>query len=214
VRKAVAKLLIWGASGHARVVAEAVVACGSEEIAAFVDETTGTDDRRVFALPVLRDRKAVLDLKTRGVDRVVIGFGDCAERMNVAKWCVDNGLTLVSVIHPSAILSPSCSVKPGSVILAGVVVGAGAQIGENVILNTAATVDHDCIVGDGSHLSPGVHLGGNVTIGKGSWIGIGASVRNGVTIGDGTVVGAGAVVVKSLPNRVVAYGVPARIVES
>ena len=48
-------------------------------------------------------------------------------------------------------------------------------------------------------------------VGRATAIGLGASVIHGVTIGDDTVVGAGAVVLRDVPERVVAYGVPARV---
>ena len=49
-----------------------------------------------------------------------------------------------------------------------------------------------------------------VRIGAGSWIGSNAVVM--ADVGHGSVVGAGAVVTRSLPPRVVAAGVPARVV--
>jgi acetyltransferase-like isoleucine patch superfamily enzyme len=51
-----------------------------------------------------------------------------------------------------------------------------------------------------------------ITLGENVWLGAGAKVMDGVSIGRDVVVGAGAVVTASLPDRVVAAGVPARIV--
>ena len=59
-----------------------------------------------------------------------------------------------------------------------------------------------------------VNIAKPITVGKKCWIGAGAIIMPGVTIGDGTVVGAGSVVTKSLPERVVAVGNPARILRS
>jgi UDP-N-acetylbacillosamine N-acetyltransferase len=98
-------------------------------------------------------------------------------------------------------------------LAAGSVVNPGATLGRNVIVNTCASVDHDCVLEDGVHISPGAHLGGGVTVGRGTWIGIGAVVRDHVMIGAGVTIGAGAVVVKDIPDGVMAYGVPARVVK-
>jgi acetyltransferase EpsM len=79
-------------------------------------------------------------------------------------------------------------------------------------VNTAASVDHHCSIGDAVHIAPGVRLAGNVKIGQGAWVGIGATIIENVRIGDGAVIGAGSVVVEDIPDAVVAYGVPARVV--
>ncbi len=78
-------------------------------------------------------------------------------------------------------------------------------------VNTAAVVDHQCQLGDFAHVSANVVLGGGVSVGEGSLVGIGACVLPGVVIGAWSQVGAGAVVTRDVPDGVVAYGVPARV---
>lgn len=53
-----------------------------------------------------------------------------------------------------------------------------------------------------------------ITIGTAAWIGAGVILMPGVSIGRGTVVGAGSIVTRSLPDRVVAIGSPARVIRS
>jgi len=83
-------------------------------------------------------------------------------------------------------------------------------LGRHVIVNTGATIDHDCIVGDFAHIGPGVHLAGMVKVGAGAFLGIGSVVLPGLAIGEWSMVGAGAVVIRDVPDRVTAYGVPAK----
>jgi maltose O-acetyltransferase len=52
-----------------------------------------------------------------------------------------------------------------------------------------------------------------VAIGRHVWIGTGAIILPGVTIGDHSIVGAGAVVTKSIPEKCVYVGNPARLLE-
>lgn len=98
--------------------------------------------------------------------------------------------------------------------MAGVVINAGTAIGDGAVINTGATVDHDCKIGAYCHVAPGVNLAGCVTLEEGVFLGIGSRVIPGIQIGEWTTVAAGAVVVRDLPSRVVAMGIPARVKQS
>ena len=203
---------IWGASGHALVVADILEMTGSHEIVGFIDDMN--PDRRDSphgGSRVLGGREVLLRLREEGTTAVALGFGNCAARLRVADYLEQEGFTLTTAIHPSAIVARSASIGAGTVVVAGAIVNPGATVGRAVILNTQSSVDHQCEVGNGAHLSPGARLAGRVRIGTATWIGIGAVVLDGVVVGAHSIVGAGAVVNKNLPDRVVAYGVPARI---
>lgn len=204
------ELIVWGAGGHARVVADIVRCAGRYAILGFIDDLQPRRAGETFdGAPILGGRDALAE--HRGA-HVIVAFGNCPARLDAAQFAVGHGLQLAKAIHPSAVIAASARIGAGTVVAANAVVNPGAIIGENVIVNTAASVDHDCAIGDGAHLCPGVRLAGNVRVGEATWIGIGASVVDGVTIGRGARIGAGAVVVGDLPDGVVAYGVPARVV--
>ena len=93
----------------------------------------------------------------------------------------------------------------------GVLVMPQATIGRGVMLSTKSSVDHDSVLGDFAHLSAGATVGGKVRIGDESLIALGASVTSGMKIGARTIIGAGSVVVRDIPDDVVAFGVPARV---
>ena len=124
------------------------------------------------------------------------------------------GYAFRSVIHPTAVVSPMAALGEGVQIFAGAVIGPDARIGDDTIINTRTSVDHECRIGAHSHLAPGCTLSGGVTVGVGVHIGTGTSVIQGCRIGDGTTVGAGSLVLHDIPDHVLAYGVPARIVRS
>lgn len=208
------KLVIWGASGHASVVADIVGLCGMYEIVGFIVDGPPEDSARQRCSPILGGIEQIDNVRAAGISRLIVGVGDCADRVRLAEVAKKKGFALITAIHPRATVAGGVQVGQGTLMAAGTVVNSGAVIGENVILNTSASIDHDCIIEDGAHVGPGCHLGGRVRIGAQTWLGIGTIVRDRITIGPRAIVGAGAVVVEDLPPDVVAYGVPAKVVRS
>jgi sugar O-acyltransferase (sialic acid O-acetyltransferase NeuD family) len=206
------KVVVWGASGHARVVADIVRLCGEYEIVGFLDDVDqarhGTD---FCGAPVLGGREQLDGLREEGVDHVICGVGDNRARVALAKIARAKGFRFVTAVHPRATIASDVHVGAGSVVAAGAVINPAASIGEHVIINTCASVDHDCTAGDGTHIGPGARLGGGVTVERGAWLGIGAVVKDHVVIGAHAVIGAGSVVIADIPALAVAYGVPATV---
>lgn len=206
-------LIVWGAGGHAKVVADIVAQAGGYRILGFVDDSAGKlQTSRFLGIRVFSDRgKLVPFAKKKGAE-IVIAIGNCASRMRLAGEARSAGFKLCApLIHPNATVAASAELGRGTVVVAGAVINAEAVVGKNVIVNTCASIDHDCVLEDGVHVCPGAHLAGNVTVGRGAWIGIGATVIEKVRIGKGAMIGAGAVVVRNIPEGVLALGCPARI---
>lgn len=202
------KLVIVGAGGHGKVVAD-IAMTARHEIIGFIDEHA--KDAPLPDLKVLGTLDAIpAIISTNPEYKLVLAIGDNAARKDIACSLILDDISFAVVSHPFSAISRFVAIQPGTVIMPGAVINAGAYIGKHVILNTACSVDHHCYIGDFVHISPGAHLAGNVTIGEGTHIGIGASVIPGCKIGEWSIIGAGAVVIRDIPPGVVALGVPAR----
>jgi sugar O-acyltransferase (sialic acid O-acetyltransferase NeuD family) len=183
------RLLIIGAGGHGRSVAEAVTAAGEFVVAGFLDDAFPELDR-VWEFPVLGK---VADL-TRGrdaADHAFVAIGNNALRRRVTTELRDAGFVLATVIHPRAIVSPTASIGAGSAVMAGAVVGTEAVLGEGAIVNCAAVVDHHCRVGDFAHLGVNAAMAGGSVLGAGAWMQAGSALGYGVEIDAGRVLAPG-----------------------
>jgi sugar O-acyltransferase (sialic acid O-acetyltransferase NeuD family) len=206
------KMVIAGAGGHAKVVCDAILASGTPEtdIVGFADDNPELAGRMVLGFPVL---PGIDSLGLVGSASLAMGVGDNAARRRLFDRARALGYTLVTVVHPEAVIGRGCRIGSGTVVLANVVVNTDTEIGDNVILNTACSVDHDCVVGAHSHVAPGATLAGGVRIGEETLLGIGCTVIPGLSIGARCVIGAGAVLLTNLDAGCVAVGVPARVIK-
>jgi len=204
-----AGLLIIGAGGNGKVVADIALEQGNWQRIAFLDDRY-PDLKEAIGLPVLgkaSDARCFLN----DYPDMVIAVGNNQQRMQLLDDVRELGFGLPVICHPSAVISRSAVIGSGCVLFANSVVNPAARLGDGCIINTGATVDHDCVLAEGVHISPGAHLGGVVQVGRISWVGIGASVRELTVIGDQVIVGAGAAVIGDVPDGVIVTGVPAVI---
>ncbi|RZU47267.1 acetyltransferase EpsM [Fluviicoccus keumensis] len=199
-------LYLIGASGHARVIADAALRCWPERALVLVDDNpalAGQDllpGLTVYGTP---------DLIPEGAD-CHVSIGNNQVRLAMRQRLAAKRVHWVTVIHPDAVVSPFAAVGEGSLIAARAVVAPGARLGWGVIVNHGAVVDHDCRVADGCHIAPAATLAGAVTVGEGALVGAGANVLPGLSVGADVVIGAGAVVTRPVPDGQVAKGCPAR----
>jgi UDP-perosamine 4-acetyltransferase len=205
------RLLIVGAGGHAKVVIDLVRAAGAYDLVGLIDRSGGA---RVNGVAVIGSDADLPRLRAEGVTHAHVAIGDNARRLSLARELEAKGFTLANAISPAAVLAPSTRLGAGIAVMAGAVVNVDSRIGDAAILNTRASLDHDGTIGEGAHVAPGCALAGNVSVGRLAFLGVGTSVIPGIAIGDEAIVGAGSCVVRPVPPRARAYGVPARIVAS
>ncbi|MGQ9455007.1 MAG: acetyltransferase [Armatimonadota bacterium] len=198
------ELYIYGAGGHGAVVAE-IAHLLSYNIVGFVDANPDLEGQKVLNWKVIGDEDHI-----PVGSAVALGIGNNAVRAGLLERARKRCWELPVLIHPSAVISPSATLGEGTVVMAQVVVNARVRIGSGCILNTACSVDHDCEIGDVVHIAPGVRLAGSVKVGDRTLVGIGSCAVPGIVIGCDCIVGAGSTVVRNIPDRSLACGVPAR----
>lgn len=200
------KLLIIGASGHGKVVADIALSLGKWEEIYFLDDDKSI--KKSLGLEVIGTTDKIADY----IDEydMFVGIGNNEIRKKLYMKLEQLGASIPVLVHPSAVVGKEVTIDKGTVVMAGVVINCSTTIGKGCIINTGATIDHDSEIGEFVHISPGVNIAGTVKIGESSWIGAGGIVINDVNITSNSIVGAGAVVIKDIKDSGKYVGVPAR----
>ena len=206
-------VVIFGSSGHAKVVADLVLSRDDLILRGFISDPLAQMSDLVYrGCSVVGSDLDLESLRTEyGSISGVIGIGNGAVRKKVVRevrarfpW-----FQFLSVVHHSSSVSPSVQIGEGCIIMPGVVLNAEVIVREHSLINTGCTVDHETAIGSYVSLAPGVTVGGGVTIGNEVVIGMGATIFQSVKISEGSLVGGGSLVIKSLDRAAVYYGSPA-----
>ena len=198
-------LIVIGAGGHGRVVADIAARTGDYQAIAFLDDI---EPPQTF--PYLYLGKCDTAEKYLDAYDIVVAIGNGEVRQKIMLSLAEHGAGFATIIAPDAIVAADVRIGVGSVVCPGAVVNTGTVIGQGVIINTASSVDHDCKIDDFCHVAVGARICGTVSVGERSWIGAGATVINNVTVCSGCMIGAGAVVVNDIETDGTYFGVPAR----
>jgi len=210
---ALEKVVIIGAGGHGRVVADIIAHSRNREaVFGFIDDNAALWGGDISGIPILGSlyRLKLICRQHTGLS-VIVAVGNNSARQKIVTELKGYGIKYTNSIHPRAVIAGDVKMGVGVMVMAGAVINTGAIIGDHSIINTGATIDHDCILADFIHISPGVNLAGKVKVDERAHVGIGAAVLPGLRIGCGSMIGAGSVVVQDIPAEVVAKGVPARV---
>ncbi|GHV39951.1 acetyltransferase [Clostridia bacterium] len=202
------KLVIVGAGGHGRVVADIARLSSRYTQIVFADDiATGLFDGQEI---VGTTAEVINDESVRNDSDVFIAVGNCSKRKKLTELFWRNGFCIATLIHPKSVIASNVVINEGTVVMANAVINSGSIIGRGVIVNTAATIDHDNEISDFVHISSGVHISGTVKIGSGTWVGVGTIVSNNQSICDDCIIGAGTVVVRDITEKGTYVGVPAK----
>lgn len=195
------KVILYGASGHCKVVIDILNLQGIP-IEQIVDDNPAIDS--LVGIPVVLSKEFTKE------DNLIIAIGDNLIRKKISN---KNKANYIKLIHPKTTISPFATIEKGTVIMAGAIINSDSKIGVHCIINTRALIEHDCTIGNFAHISPKAALAGNVTVGEGTQIGIGAIIIQGVKIGKWCIIGAGAVIIRDVPDYAVVVGNPGEIIK-
>lgn len=200
-------LVILGAGGHGKVVADAALASGDYSSISFLDDAF-PELMEVCGWPVTGK---LADISKQAQDcAAIVALGDNSLRLEWLEKLDGLGFDIATICHPESIVAERVNIGAGTVLMAGSIVNIDTSIGKGCIINTGSTIDHDNHLGDGVHISPGANLGGGVVIGERTWIGIGACVVQEINIGEECIVGAGSVVLHTVEKGTTVVGSPAK----
>lgn len=200
------QVVIIGASGHGKVIADIILKSG-DSVVGFLDDNPTLGDTFI-GFPVLG--KVIIAEQFKKY-KFVIAIGNADVREQIASKL---NVEWYTAIHPTAVISHvEVEIEEGTVIMANAVINSGSKVGKHCIINTGAIVEHDNVVGEFSHISVGTKLAGNVTVGRKAWVGIGSQVIQGKKIGEEVMIGAGATVISDIPSSSTAVGCPAKIIK-
>lgn len=189
------RLLVVGAGGHGRSVAEAAELTGSFEVVGFLDDAK-SEGAQVLGLRVFGP---VDSMARQGqlCDKAIVAIGNNRVRQGVTSKLLQNGFEMATVIHPRSFVSPSALVGVGTAIMAGAIVGTLARLGAGVIVNCGAVVDHDAVVEDFGHLGVNASMAGGTILGQGAWIQAGSALGYGVNVPAGVTLQPGEAIAKA-----------------
>jgi len=184
------RILIVGAGGHGRAVAEAIELAGNFEIAGFLDDCY-PQIKEVWSYSVLGTAHELSGFASYA-GALIVAIGNNRVRETVFDRAKAAGFTMPSIVHPSAVVSRRALTGEGCCIMAGSVLGTEATLGRGCVVNVNASVDHHCRLDDFAHLGVGVHLAGGVRVGASAWMQAGSSAGYRVEVPSGAVVVPGA----------------------
>jgi sugar O-acyltransferase (sialic acid O-acetyltransferase NeuD family) len=195
------KTLLYGASGHAKVI------CSIFESMDVTISSIFDDNRKIL----LNKYKVVYeyDCKYQPDLPILISIGDNMIRKRISQKVSHSFST---AIHSNSIIDDKSKVDIGTAIFHGATIQRDAFIGKHCIINTNSSIDHDCIIEDFVHVAPSATLCGNVRVGEGTLIGANATILPNIIVGKWCIIGAGTVLTSNIPDYSLVVGVPGRIV--
>lgn len=208
----ITKIIVLGAAGDGRVVADAVrqaQSCASPvELVGFLDDghTTAVDD-----IPVLG---GIRDWRLFDSSVGFIAALHKIKKMPARSQLIDGldipGDRWATFVHPTATIAKNVDVGAGVFVGQNAVLQPGARVGRHVSIRAGANLGHDSRCEDFCYIGPNATLCGSAALLRGSHLGPNAVVTDGQSVGSFAVVGAGTVVTKKVPSYELHFGVPAR----
>lgn len=196
-------MVLYGASGHARVICSVLESKKISIEGIF-------DDKNKFKNLDTYDILGRYNSETLPDERLIISIGDNVIRKKLSSLIKHQfGIA----IHRTTLIDKIVEIGNGSVLMQNVTIQRGTKIGKQCIINTCSSIDHDCLIHDFVHIAPQSTLCGGVEVGEGTLIGANSTIIQNIKIGKWTTIGAGSVIINDVPDFAVVVGNPGRIIK-
>lgn len=206
------KIIVIGCGEHAGMTIDNIEEQGRYDIFGLTTHVREELQKKVLGYSVVCLDEEIENLLTKNPDITgyILGVGNMTARYRLYTR-FDAILPAVNVIHPAAIISKHAKIGKGNLIEGYTKIANGATVGNHCILNSFSAVNHDQIIGNNVLIAGNVSMAGK-RIGDHTIIADGASVGFKKSVGGHCIIGDGAVVTKDIPDHVIAYGNPARVI--
>lgn len=206
------KIVVYGSGGFARELVHLIEDINEHEntweVLGYIDDNVENHGKIINDLPVLGGSDWI---KTQDTLAVAMGIGAPNTKKAIAEKLVGlENVTYPNLIHPSVKYSKYNTIGKGNVICEGNILTTNIDIKDFVTINLNCTIGHDVVIESHTTILPNASVSGNVVFEERVDFGTNATIIQGVRVGEGTIVGAGAVVVKDLPEKCTAVGMPAK----
>lgn len=199
------ELYIYGAGGHAKVVAATARLCGYT-IRGFWEDSTENVGNEFFG------SRIVASEDIPGGANVFIAFGNNKMRLEKGQ-ILRKQFHIPTIIHPSAQVAEKVKLGMGTYIGALANIDPDCIIGDFCIVNNLGNISHDSLIADGAHICAMSTIAGYGRIGRRTFLGIGSCMIENREVGDDSIIGAGSIIIKNIPSYVTAVGTPAHIIK-
>lgn len=188
--------------------------CG-HEIAGLYHYNSDRTGEMDHGFPILGSFDDLFSVGSLAGKSFLLTMGDSTIRMELVKKIIEQGGSVPTLIHPSAVISKYAKISDtGVYISAFTYVQADSTVGENTVLLSHVNISHNTHVGCGCFIAGGSVVGAYTNVEDYVFIGQGALSISGKvsTIGEGAYIGARSLLTKNVPAYAVVAGSPARII--
>jgi sugar O-acyltransferase (sialic acid O-acetyltransferase NeuD family) len=192
-----AKVGIFGSSGHARDIASIIKERDSNCVVQFIEPA--------------EEAELVEKLANEGY-KFIIGIGDNKIRKKVAEKYPH--LTWENVISLRAHIPVDARFGTGLFIGFGTYISHSVEVNDHAIIHCNTVIGHETVIEKFAQIAPGVCIGGNgVTLKEGTFIGANATILNkALIIGEWSMVSLASVVTDNIPPGVLHQTVHKKVV--